>query len=71
MIYFINNIYIYFYENADIGRCYPQLDSIYMTAVDTGWCTDERPHATHYGEERHQECVKGFQVEEEQTESCL
>lgn len=39
-----------------------QLDSIYMTAVDTGWCTDERPHATHYGEERHQECVKGFQV---------
>jgi len=39
-----------------------QLDRIYMTAVDTGWCTDERPHATHYGEERHQECVKGFQV---------
>jgi len=39
-----------------------QLDNIYMTAVDTGWCTDERPHATHYGEERHQECVKGFQV---------
>ena len=35
-----------------------QLDRIYMTAVDTGWCTDERPHATHYGEERHQECVK-------------
>jgi len=39
-----------------------QLDNIYMTAVDTGWCTDERPHATHYGEDRHQECVKGFQV---------
>jgi len=39
-----------------------QLDSVFMTAVDTGWCTDERPHATHYGQERHQECVKGFQV---------
>ena len=21
-----------------------ELDKIYMTAVDTGWCTDERPH---------------------------
>ena len=21
-----------------------QQDGIYMTAVDTGWCTDERPH---------------------------
>ena len=35
-----------------------KLDGIYMSAVDTGWCTDERPEA----QARHEKEQKGFEV---------
>ena len=34
-----------------------ELDGIYMTAVDTGWCSDERPHS-----QAQHEAEKGFVV---------